>query len=72
MYTPLHLANEGRALQVVHVDGTAPIRTRLTELGFTPGVKVCVISKNNECVIVKVRDSRIMLNCLMACRVNVQ
>lgn len=72
MCMPLHLANEGKSLEVINVDGVSPVRIRLTELGFIPGTRICVLSKNQECILVKIKDSRIMLNHLMACRVNAQ
>ena len=65
-------ANQGQLMRVTALGGPKDIRARLTDLGFTPGTPVCVISRSQESVIVKVRGSRIMLNNLLAANIKVQ
>lgn len=65
-------ANQGQLMIVTALGGSKEVRARLTDLGFTPGTPVCVLSRSHESIIVKVRGSRIMLNNLLASNIKVE
>ncbi|HWR08923.1 FeoA family protein [Sporomusa sp.] len=69
---PIHNAVPSQLMIVTALGGPREVRSRLTDLGFTPGTPVCVLSRTNESVIVKVRGSRIMLNNSLACNIAVK
>lgn len=65
-------AEQGQLMLVTALGGPKEVRTRLTDLGFTPGTPVCVLSRSHDSIIVKVRGSRIMLNNLLASNISVE
>lgn len=69
---PLHNMDTSQLMIVAALGGTREVRARLTDLGFTPGTPVAVLSRSHESVIVKVRGSRIMLNNSLACNIKVK
>ena len=68
---PLTMANIGEKLQVVSVGGMEDTKRFLTNLGFTEGVEVTLVSKIDGNVIVNVRDSRVALDNNMAKKIMV-
>lgn len=57
---------------VIALDGSKEMRRRLTDLGFTPGTPVCVISRTCKSIIVKLKGKYIMLSKQMAYTVKVE
>ncbi len=68
----MHSADQGQLMLVTALGGSKEVRARLTDLGFTPGTPVCVLSRSHESIIVKIRGSRIMLNNLLASNIKVE
>ena len=64
--------DQGQLMIVTALGGPREVRVRLTDLGFTPGTPICVLSRSHESVIVKVRGGRIMLNNHLAANIEVE
>ncbi|TWH46169.1 FeoA family protein [Sporomusa sp. KB1] len=64
--------DQGQLMIVTALGGSREVRARLTDLGFTPGTPVGILSRSYESIIVKVRGSRIMLNNLLASAIYVE
>ncbi|MCR5626159.1 MAG: ferrous iron transport protein A [Lachnospiraceae bacterium] len=58
---PLTMAKIGEELQVKRVSGSDEERRFLTNLGFTEGAPVVVLSTDGGNLIVKIRDARVAL-----------
>lgn len=69
---PLHQANDCELCKVVSITGPHQIRMRVTDLGFTPETSVCVVSRNDESILVQIRGGRIVLHHSVAGHINVQ
>lgn len=68
----MNAAGQGQLMIVTSLGGPREVRVRLTDLGFTPGTPICVLSRSQESIIVKVRGGRIMLNKLLAASIEVE
>lgn len=68
---PLNLMNIGETCRVCSILGPREAAMRLVNMGFTPGAPLKIICKNGLAVIVSVRDSRIVLDENLACRIQV-
>ena len=64
--------DQGQLMIVTALGGSREVRTRLTDLGFTPGTPICIINRSQDSVIIKVRGSRIMLNNALASAIKVE
>lgn len=64
-------SKQGQLMLVSAIGGSKEVRARLTDLGFTPGTPVCVLSKSHDSIIVKVRGSRIMVNNQLAANIKI-
>ncbi len=60
-------ANSGAEVMLIHIEGGKCVRSRLFNMGLTPGLRLKVISKN-PCgpVVLKVRNSKLALGRGMA------
>ena len=63
---PLTMASVGEQNKVFRVNGLDDTKRFLTNLGFTEGAEVTVISKIAGNLIVNIRDSRVALDEVMA------
>ncbi|SFL23594.1 ferrous iron transport protein A [Lachnospiraceae bacterium KH1T2] len=68
---PLTMANPGETLTVAKVGGLDDTKRFLSNLGFTEGAEVKVISKIGGNLIVNIRDSRVALDNAMAKKIMV-
>lgn len=59
---PLVMAQIGEVNSIKAFWGQEKIRTHLENLGFTTGIKVCVLSKTFGNVIVNIKDTRIAIS----------
>ncbi|MDR0356763.1 MAG: ferrous iron transport protein A [Clostridiales Family XIII bacterium] len=66
---PLTLMRVGDTACVTRVTGKDHVRSRLAELGFTPGSEMKMVAKRGDDVIVSIKESRIALNRDMASRI---
>ena len=66
---PLTLASVGSVNLVRHIGGTAEVKKHLSDLGFTAGCEVTVISEMGSNLIVKVKESRVALSREIAARI---
>lgn len=70
---PLTLASVGEDVRLVDIRGGRDLRKRLADLGFNPGMSVCVVQMDIDGpVILAVKDSRIVLGRSMAQKVMVE
>ena len=58
---PLILAEENKEYTITRISGKPEIRKHLSDLGFTVGEKIILISIHLGNVIVKVKDTRIAI-----------
>lgn len=68
---PLIYADKGNTVEIRKVGGSAEVKKRLEDLGFTPGEHVVVISESQGNLIVNIRDTRIALNQAIAGKIMV-
>lgn len=68
---PLSMAEEGVESTILRVGGTPRIRKHLSDLGFSAGGSVTLISQFGGNLIVKVKDSRIAVSSEMAAKIMV-
>ena len=68
---PLNLADRNVEHIILRVGGSPEVRQHLENLGFVPGHAVMVISELNGNVIVKVKESRIAIDQVMARKIMV-
>lgn len=68
----IHCADLSQQLTVTTLEGSREVQECLADLGFTPGTPVSVVSRNKNSVIIKVRNSHIMLNNTLASSIKVQ
>lgn len=66
---PLAMAEPGRAMRVSSIRGKDEVKRFLTNLGFTQGAEVMLVSEMNGNVIVKVMDARVAISKAMATRI---
>lgn len=59
---PLNLADMGKPQIVKKIGGTPEVKKHLTDLGFTVGGEVSLVSMLGGNVIVKVKESRVAIN----------
>ena len=69
---PLPMARIGQTCEIVDVHGGQGLRTHLTDLGFIPGTKVTIAAAHGGGVIVRMRDTRVMLGHGMAHHIHVK
>lgn len=68
---PLTLAHTGETVTVRHVGGPGQVRSHLSDLGFTAGTDVTVVSEIAGNLIVSVKNSRVAISREMAQRIMV-
>lgn len=66
---PLNVAPQGEELSVKRVSGSPEVKKHLEDLGFVPGQYISVVSELGGNLIVKVKESRIAIDKLMACKI---
>ena len=59
---PLNLADMGKPQIVKRIGGTPEVKQHLTDLGFTVGGEVSLVSMLGGNVIVKVKESRVAIS----------
>lgn len=59
---PLNLADIGEPQIVKKIGGSPEVKKHLTDLGFTVGGEVCLVSILGGNVIVKVKESRVAVS----------
>ena len=59
---PLNLADMGKPQIVMKIGGTPEVKMHLTDLGFTVGGEVSLVSMLGGNVIVKVKESRVAIS----------
>lgn len=69
---PLTMAGLSQPLKLTQIQGNPRLSRRLADLGLTPGVEMKVVQNQNDCVILGVRDSRIVLGQGMAHKIMVE
>lgn len=68
---PLTIAEPGVEAFIKRIGGKEEVRRFLETLGFVPGGKVTVISRNRGNVIVNVKESRVAISSEMANKIMV-
>ena len=68
---PLTLAHTGETVTVRNVGGPGQVRSHLSDLGFTAGTDVTVVSEIAGNLIVSVKNSRVAISREMAQRIMV-
>ena len=68
---PLTIVNVGDTVKVKKVGGLEETKRFLTNLGFTEGADVTVVSEVDGNMIVKIRDARVAINTDMAKKIMV-
>jgi ferrous iron transport protein A len=63
---PLSQSEYGRAAEVRRIDGSDEVKKHLEAMGFIIGTTVTVISELAGSLIVKVKESRVAMNCDLA------
>lgn len=66
---PLSLCTNGSTFTVKKVGGNPAVRQHLSELGFSVGCPVTVVTALNGNIIVKVKESRIAIDRMLANRI---
>lgn len=66
---PLSLCTNGSTFTVKKVCGNPAVRQHLSELGFSVGCPVTVVTALNGNIIVKVKESRIAIDRMLANRI---
>ena len=66
---PLLFASIGEEYIIKRIGGKPEIKKHLEDIGFVPGGSITVISRNEDNLIVRVKDSRIAINGEMAQRI---
>ena len=66
---PLTLCSSGEMITVRKIGGSPEVKKHLTDLGFTEGSPVTIISEIGGNLIVRVKDSRIALDKAMATKI---
>ena len=59
---PLNLADMGKPQIVKKIGGTPEVKQHLTDLGFTVGGEVSLVSMLGGNIIVKVKESRVAIS----------
>ncbi|MDY2787925.1 MAG: FeoA family protein [Atopobium sp.] len=68
---PLSLIDDGEAVHIARVKGSAAMRQHLSELGFVEGAEVTIVSRINGDVVVGVKGSTFGLDRKMASHIYV-
>lgn len=68
---PLTMVRPGEENFIKKVGGKPETRQYLENLGFVPGVHVCVVSEIGGNVIVRIKESRVAISREMACKIMV-
>ena len=69
---PLTVAKVGEPVRIVKVGGMEQTHKHLEEMGFVPDSEVTVVSRINDNMILKVRDSRVALDGDLAKKIMVE
>lgn len=67
--TPLSVAPTGAEWLVHEVKGKSDTRRFLENLGFVPGSTVSVVTERDGNLIVKVKESRVAISKVLACKI---
>ena len=68
---PLALASIGQKCIIKSFACSCDIRMRMVNMGFVPGRVVEVMNRINGTLLVRVGESRLMLNCCLATQIHV-
>lgn len=66
---PLSFAPYGEELEIVQINVNERIKRRFCSLGLLIGVKVTSFSRDDDCVILKIRDTKLALNKALAMKI---
>lgn len=69
---PLVMAKPGEAFTVSSLDGPHELQMRLVNLGIFPGAIIRILHRTSSTVLLKVQDTRLMIQQRLACQVNVK
>lgn len=69
MKKPLTLAERNREFIIKGIEGSDKIKIRLVERGFCIGEKVLILKGDSKSLIVKVNDSKYVINFGMAMKI---
>lgn len=69
---PLTLSDIGEESMITRIGGQDQVRKHLEKIGFVPGSFIKIVSKTNDNVIVKVKESRIAISKEMAIKIMVE
>jgi ferrous iron transport protein A len=69
---PLTIVSPGQKVKLVAISAGKKLRLRLTELGLTPGVELCVMQDQGGPILVSVYNSRLALGRGMAHQIMVE
>jgi len=68
---PLALVRIGQKCIIKSFACSCEMRMRMVNMGFIPGRSVEVMSRMNGTLLVRIGDSRLMLNCCLATQIQV-
>jgi len=68
---PLALAGIGQKCIIKSFACSCDVRMRMVNMGFIPGRSVEIMSRMNGTLLVRVGDSRLMLDCCLATQIQV-
>ena len=66
---PLNLARPGDEASVKKIGGSDETRRFLEKLGFVSGARLSVVTENNGCMIVVVKETRVAVSREMAMKI---
>lgn len=70
---PISLLPTGSQAKIVRIKGNDEVRKHLTGMGFVEnGIVTVVGNSGGGCLILKVADSRVALDCSLCCRIMVE
>ena len=68
---PITMADTGKVLKIVKINGRDNVRQHLAELGFVPDADIKVVSANGGNMIVQIKGGRVAIDKSMANRIMV-
>lgn len=69
---PLSMVNSREAVEVRSVNGSHAIQMRLINLGILPGVRIRILHSDSSSLLLKFRNTRLMLQRSIASQIQVE
>jgi ferrous iron transport protein A len=69
---PLSMVSSGEAVKVQAINGPHAMQIRLVNLGILPGVSVRILNHDSSSLLLKIKNTRLMLHRSIASLVQVQ